>query len=266
MKKVSLLLAVLLVMTCCMLAACGGDEETSSTETSSAGVSSTATSSEETSSAAATSSEETTTTESSVEDTTTVDDSSVDDTTTDDESTTDEPSAGYDGDVIENKDGANLALNKSYTGADPSTHDGVKHYNAKLTDGVAMDTISYDEGNWFAYYYNADAMGDQVNAPNQVGTLVLDLEAVYAVSTVKINTFVGNASGIVPPKSIKVECSADGTNYTTLAEKSFTTPTDTVSTIEFLEFKGDATIPAQYVRVTIELQGIFAFINEIEVY
>lgn len=258
MKKVSLLLAVLLVLTCCLLAACGGDEDTPSTETSSTATSSEATSSEETTSEAASSVAE----ESSDDEEPST---QPEDSSEPVEESSEEPSTSYDGEVIENARGDNLALNKSYTGADPSTRDGVKHYNAKLTDGVALDTISYNEGDWFAFYYNADATGTDINAPDQVGTFVIDLENVYEVSLVKINTFVGNASGILPPKSIKVECSADGTNYSTLEEKSFDKP-DEGSVIEFLAFSGETWLPAQYIRVTVELQGIFAFINEVEVY
>lgn len=266
MKKVSLLLAVLLVLTCCLLAACGGDEDTSSTETSSANVSADASSTEETSSESPSASEESSVAESSVEETP----SEPEESSVSDETSEEEPPAGYDGDVTENTDGANLALNKTYTGADASTHDGVKQYNAKLTDGAALESISYSEGDWFAYYYNPDAAGDQVNAPNKVGSFVLDLEQVYAISSVKINTYLGNTGdGILPPKSIKVEYSADGSSYSTLAEQSFPTAdpeNKTEAIVEFLEFKGDAKVPAQYIRVTIELQGIFAFINEVEVY
>lgn len=264
MKKVSLLLAVLLVLTCGLLAACGGDEETSSTETSSASTSSTAASSEATSSEASSAVEESSVAdESSVEET-----SSVQEESSEPEESSEEPSAGYDGPVEENPNGENLALNKSYTGANPSTHADVSKYNAKLTDGNAKDALSYD-GEWFAFYYNKDAVGDVVNAPDQVGTIVLDLEKVYAISDVKINAYLGNiGDGILPPKSIKVEYSADGTNYSSMGEQSFEKPDDAAKdkTVKWVEFNADEAAAAQYIRITVTMQGTFVFINEIEVH
>lgn len=263
MKKISILLALVLALSCCLftLAACGDSEEASSpADTSSAETSSAATSSEKEESSVAASSEEAESSE--------PEESSVPEETSEpDETSEEEPSAGYDGDVIENKDGKNLALGKSYTGADASTHPDVAKYCANLTDGEKATDLATDEGVWFAYYYSDAADADKVNAPGQVGTFVLDLEAVYAVSSVKINAFIGNNWGILPPKSIKVEYSADGSSYSTLGTKSFTTPEENnVTIVELVEFAGDAPVAAQYIRVTVELQGIFAFFNEIEVY
>lgn len=167
----------------------------------------------------------------------------------------------------------NVAEGKKYTGAEPSTHPNNVRYNAKLTDGVAKDSLSdLVEGDWFAFYYNDGAEG--INAPDKVGTIVVDLEEVYTVSSVKINTFVGNMWGIVPPESIKVEYSEDGETYTVLDEKSFTAPEKEkgedgkeieVDKVEFVEFKGEADVDARYIKVTVKLNGIFAFLNEIQV-
>lgn len=264
MKKVSLFLAVLLVLTCCLLASCGGEgDDASSAETSSAATSSEKASSEDKTSSAAASSEE-----SSVEEPSSEPEESSEPEPSESETSSEEPSTGYDGPIEENPDGANLALNKSYTGANPSTHDSVKQYNANLTDGKAKDSLSYD-GEWFAYYYNKDAVGDVVNAPDRVGTLVIDLEKVYAVSDVKINTYLGNTGdGILPPSSIAVEYSTDGTNYSKLGEQSFEAPDATLKdkTVKWVEFKADKAVAAQYIRVTFAVPGTFAFINEVEVH
>lgn len=266
MKKVSLLLAVLLVLTCCLLAACGGGEEESAASedvSSATETSSEAAVSDETSSEAESADESTVVDESSVvEESSEPDESSVVD-----ESSEEEPPAGYDGDVIENTDGANLALNKSYTGAAPSAHPDVAKYNANLTDGKANDTISYD-GEWFAFYMNADATGEgYVNAPDRVGVVVIDLENVYNVSKVQINAFLGNASGIVAPASLKVEVSADGTSYTQLGSIDISKPEENDVTVDWVVIEGGA-VAGQYVRVTVTMDAYapFAFLNEIEVY
>ncbi len=170
--------------------------------------------------------------------------------------------------------GDNLAKGKEYEGANPSTLPQNANYTANLTDGVALDKLSYEKGDWFAFYYNEAAEGDQINAPDKVGTVTIDLGAVYSVDSVKVNTFTGNSSGILPPKSMKVEYSEDNSKFSVLEEKTFTVPevekddagkNIPVETVENVEFKGSASVNAQYIRVTVELQGIFAFLNEIEV-
>ena len=274
MKKVSLLLAVLLALSCCllMLAACG-EEETPADESSSA-----APSSEPSSTPSAESSEEETTSEpeETSEPETSEPEASEPEAsepeasepeTSEPETSEPEPSGGYDGDVLENTDGANLALNKSYTGANPSAHPDVAKYNANLTDGNAKDAISYD-GEWFAFYMNVDATGEgYVNAPDRVGTVVIDLEKVYGVSKVQINAFLGNASGIVAPASVKVEVSTDGKSYTQLGSIDINKPEENDTTVDWIVIEGSA-VAAQYVRVTVTMDAYapFAFLNEIEVY
>lgn len=156
----------------------------------------------------------------------------------------------------------NLALNKNYTGAEPSS---VANYSAKLTDGNAADKPSYDD-NWFAFYYNADATPDKINAPEGVGTVVIDLEALCTVESIRVNTYQGDiGDGILPPKSMKVEISADGETYTQFGEeKTFTAEKDS-TLVDWVEFKADAA-DARYVKLTVVLNSIWAFLNEIEVY
>lgn len=162
----------------------------------------------------------------------------------------------------------NIALGKNYTGGEPSTHDAVKKYNAKLTDGRAANGISYD-GEWFAFYYNADATGTgNINAPDRVGTIVIDLEQAYNVGTVKVNAFLGNASGIVAPSSVKVEVSVDGTSYTQLGSTAtFDKPANDDATVDWIVISGDA-VEGRYVKVTVAMDPYapYAFLNEIEVY
>lgn len=167
----------------------------------------------------------------------------------------------------------NVAEGKSYTGAEPSTNASNTRYNANLTDGKATNSLSgLVEGDWFAFYCNDGAEG--INAPDKVGTFVIDLEEVYAVSSVNINTFMGNMWGIIPPESIKVEYSEDGTNYSVLEEKAFTTPTKEkddegndkdLDKVENVEFKGAEKVNARYIKVTVKLAGVFAFLNEVQV-
>ncbi len=175
--------------------------------------------------------------------------------------------------------GDNLALGKSYTGAETSTKEDVKKYSANLTDGNAATKMSTAVGDWFAFYYQEQdgKPVDGVNAPNRVGTFTIDLGAVSAVGSVKINTFTGNMWGVVPPKSVKVEYSTDNTDFSTLEEKTFTIPAKEkgedgkdkdLEKIENIEYAGqNGSVSARYIKVTVTLQdnAVFAFLNEVEV-
>ena len=175
--------------------------------------------------------------------------------------------------------GDNLALGKTYTGAEASTKEDVKKYCANLTDGNAATKMSTTVGDWFAFYYQEQdgKPVDGVNAPNRVGTFTIDLGAVSAVGSVKINTFTGNMWGIVPPKSVKVEYSTDNADFSTLEEKTFTIPAKEkgedgkdkdLEKIENIEYAGqNGSVNARYIKVTVTLQdnAVFAFLNEVEV-
>ena len=175
--------------------------------------------------------------------------------------------------------GDNLARGKTYTGADASTKEDVKKYSANLTDGKAVTKMSTTVGDWFAFYYQEQdgKPVDGINAPNHVGTFTIDLGAVSAVGSVKINTFTGNMWGVVPPKSIKVEYSTDNAAFSTLEEKTFTIPAKEknadgkdvdLEKIENIEFAGqNGSVSARYIKVTVTLQpnAVFAFLNEVEV-
>lgn len=165
--------------------------------------------------------------------------------------------------------GDNLAKGKTYTGADPSKHPSNANYTANLTDGVAAEHLSFNSGVWFAFYYNKDATGEgYINAPNGVGTLVIDLGDTYPVDTVKVNTFLGNSSGILPPKSMKVDYSTDGENFTALCDaKTFEKPEGDppIDKVENVEFKSGSSVNARYIQVTVELAATFAFIDEVQV-
>lgn len=175
--------------------------------------------------------------------------------------------------------GDNLALGKTYTGAEASTKEDFKKYCANLTDGTAVTKMSTTVGDWFAFYYQEQdgKPVDGINAPSRVGTFTIDLGAVSAVGSVKINTFTGNMWGVVPPKSIKVEYSTDNTDFSTLDEKTFTIPAKEkgedgkdkdLEKIENIEFAGqNGSVSARYIKVTVTLQdyAVFAFLNEVEV-
>ena len=152
----------------------------------------------------------------------------------------------------------NVALGKDYKighGTNNAT------YNASLTDGNASTGLSYQPDEWFGFVAS--------NTQNNVGTATIDLGDNYVISYASVHTYFGRTGdGVVTPASMKVEVSSDGTNYTMLgAEVTYANPEQAPGfTTEWINFAGEGTVTGRYVRLTVVIQGAFAFINEIEVY
>lgn len=253
MKKLSMLLALMLVATCCMLASCGGDEETSSTASVASSV--------EASSEAASSIEETS---SAVADVSSEAESSVEESSEAESSIEESSEAAPAVEATEGVEpsGDNLALNATITGVDVNGNNPA--YSASLNDGAAADELTYDN-NWFAYLYNAGAP-DQANAPGGVGTMLIDLGEVTEITAVRLHAFLGNDAGITAPLSVKFEYSEDGENFVTFGEKTFEKEEAGVRITDWVGYTLSAPVNAQYVRVSVTLNGVWAFLNEVEVY
>lgn len=144
---------------------------------------------------------------------------------------------------------------------------GYRQYTASLTDGVVCDTIKYDEGYWWTFYHHVDENGnelDETTAPGKVGTLVYDLGETCTVSSVRIHAALPNISGIQPPKKVVISVSDDGETYKNFAAKTFTVPAVDDTTVTWVEYTGTA-VAGRYVKITVDLNGVFAFMDEIEV-
>ena len=261
MKKLSLVLALILVLTCSVLAACGDKTEESSAAESVA--ESTATSTEE---STATSTEESTatSTEESVEA------STEESTEASTEESVEESTPAEDvipqGTAVDSPKGKNVALNKSYTGADVAitSGDGTPcGYSANLTDGQASAVGAYDNS-WFAFWYNSDSSLPSNNAPGGIATVVVDLDkAVKDITAIRINLFNANTSGIVGAESIVAYVSEDNTNWTAVGYLALPETDEPAWASIAVD---NAT--AQYVKLVIDLGtgGSWCFANEIEVY
>ncbi len=165
--------------------------------------------------------------------------------------------------------GTNIVLGKEYSG----THNRSEYY-ANLTDGKAKDSISFVHDEWFGFYYHTGLTNEEnltdknSNAPNGIGTVAFDLDGKYDLTHVRVNTFLGNYSGISAPYYIAVETSDSGTDYKEVARQSFTEVTSDsadAKKVSWIEFNlSDVT--ANYVRLIIDTRNTQTFINEIEVY
>ncbi|MBO5869671.1 MAG: InlB B-repeat-containing protein [Clostridia bacterium] len=158
----------------------------------------------------------------------------------------------------ESPEHSNIAFGKKYEISGNGI--GYSTYTANLTDGSATSTLTYDN-NWFAFYYNKDADASTVNAPDGIGSVVIDLGKYYSLSNVKINMINNVGAAILPPKAVKVYLSNDGTEFTEATDMS-------ILQIENVAYWNESKIEgiARYVKVEFALNGSFVFLNEIEIY
>ena len=243
MKKLSLVLALIFVLTCSVFVACTEETETSSEATVESSAAESVTESEAVSEAASEAESE-------------VESEAVSEAESEAVSETETETSEPAGEV--EVTGANVAkgLKPTISGT------GVGHdiYTADLTDGNANTAMAYD-GTWFAFYNNADADQAIVNAPGFIGSAVFDLGSAKNITSVRANLVNNTGAAVVPPKSVKVYLSSDGKTWTEAGSLP-------VQTVENTAYWAEAEISgtAQYVKVEFELDGIFAFVNEIEIY
>ncbi len=153
----------------------------------------------------------------------------------------------------------NVALNKPYTGAIASPVNTT--YSANLTDGVASKSETYDSS-WFGFYYSKTAAANTINAPNGKGEIVIDLkEVVNGIGYVRVNVWNCNESGVHTAKKITLFTSEDGVRYTT--DGTLFIPRGNAPDWAYISVDN---ISARYVKLVIETQEIWTFLNEIEVY
>ncbi len=250
MKKLSLMLAFVLVFAL-VLVACGDETETSSTPATESSVAADASSeaaTEESSEAAVEESSEAAVEESSEA---AVEESSEAAVEESSEAVVEDTSV----EIVEGN-GANVALNKSYTISGIGNRDA---YYGNITDGVVAVGLGEDkESVWFGFYENG---ANPTNAPDKIGYFIIDLENAYSLTSVKAHLINKDAWGIGVPVSAKAYISIDGTNFTEAGELEIDS-TDGVEYWTEVEVTGNA----RYVKFELTLSTSFAFVSEVEVY
>lgn len=144
----------------------------------------------------------------------------------------------------------NIALGKDYTlsGEENAT------YNAKLTDGNAYGAMTYDN-RWFAF--------TSANTVDKVGTVVIDLGALYDITALQANLVNDTGAGVAVPEYAEFYVSEDGETW---SEAIVLTVSDANQVAYWTEAE-NLEVSAQYVKFEIKIgNGAFAFLNEIEVY
>ena len=152
----------------------------------------------------------------------------------------------------------NVALGKEYVLSGCGNR---ASYYGDLTDGASVNALGNNNNvDWFGFYCNGDNMAD-INAPDKVGTVVIDLGAKYDISSMRTKTIAMPSWGIAAAGAINFYASADGVEYTLVGS-------GVVTTDEGVGYWSgtDCEVTAQFVKLEVKLAGTFAFINEFEVY
>jgi len=162
--------------------------------------------------------------------------------------------------------GENVAIGKPVENA---TDRG--SYNANLTDGVALGNLTYNAADWFGFYWNPGMdlegnLGQNTNAINGLANPIVDLGGLYDITTVRVNLFTGNTSGITAPETVTLKVSADGVNFEEIEVRGFEWPESGASKVEWVDFTLPEGTTAQYVCLEMVMRTTFVFLNEIEVY
>ena len=139
---------------------------------------------------------------------------------------------------------------------------GNSSYIGDLTDGVTPTKLDGNNGEWFAFY-NQPTYPENVNAPDGLGTIFIDLGEEKLLTEIKILTFLNSKWGINAPTSIEVFSSKTG-------EDGDWTAAGDIAYGELIEEAawGVSAINAQarYVKVEVTLNGVFAMLSEVELY
>ncbi|MBR6554073.1 MAG: discoidin domain-containing protein, partial [Clostridia bacterium] len=144
-------------------------------------------------------------------------------------------------------------------------------YNADLTDGVALDSLTYNAEDWFGFYWNPgmDLAGNEANKTNAIDGIAkptVDLGATASIDKVRVNVFNGCTSGITAPETITLKVSTDGETYTDVDVVSLEWPETGATDVLWVEFALETAVDARYVQLEMKMRTTFVFLNEIEVY
>lgn len=157
-------------------------------------------------------------------------------------------------------EGENVALNKSYT-LSGLLQSGYGNYKALLTDGKAHDKLTYD-ANWFSFFNKDGLPAEELNVENGIGYAVIDLGEAKELTGVRAHICNGGTAGINAPHAATVYVSDDGVNFTKAAELDISTDASAIYWTG-AELSG---VSARYVKFEFKPNGLFVFINELEVY
>lgn len=157
-------------------------------------------------------------------------------------------------------EGENIALGKEYT-LSGKLGGGYGSYTALLTDGKYTESLTYDS-NWFSFFNNATLTPEELNTEDGLGYAVIDLGKETELQGVRAHICNGGTAGINAPFYGKIYLSSDGTNFTEAGEMAIASDPSAIYWAG-LELDGQS---ARYVKFEFKPNGLFVFLNELEVY
>lgn len=155
--------------------------------------------------------------------------------------------------------GTLASQNKSYT-LSGGLGNGYGNYTALLTDGKYVEGLTYD-ANWFAFY-NANLPENEINCVDGIGYAIIDLEKDTDLSFVRAHICNGGTAGINAPVEAVVSVSSDGVNFKEVGKLPINSD-ETAIYWTGIELKD---LNARYVKFSFTPNGLFVFLNELEVY
>lgn len=138
---------------------------------------------------------------------------------------------------------------------------GYGNYKAKLTDGKYTEALSYDS-NWFSFFNNPSLPAEQLNTENGIGYLIIDLGEEKDLTGVRAHICNGGEAGINAPIAASVSISSDGEAFTEVASL----PIDGDERAIYWSGADITGKSGRYVKFTFQPNGLFVFLNEVEVY
>ena len=139
---------------------------------------------------------------------------------------------------------------------------GFGNYTAKLTDGQFTDTLTYD-ANWFSFYNKEGLPEAEANCENGIGYIIIDLEKETDISFLRAHLSNGGTAGINAPYEASVSVSSDGVSFKEVGKLPIDRSDDSA-----IYWTGINTndVSGRYVKFSFTPNGLFVFINELEVY
>ena len=156
--------------------------------------------------------------------------------------------------------GTLASLNKSYRLSGLMQTGGFE-YTALLTDGKYTNSLTYDN-NWFTFVNGPAYTGEESNTENGIGYAIIDLGQTTDISGVRAHICNGGTAGIHAPSAAKVYVSDDGISFKEVATLKIAQDPSAI----YWTGANLSNVSGRYVKFEFKPNGLFCFMNELEVY
>ncbi|MBQ5837159.1 MAG: discoidin domain-containing protein, partial [Clostridia bacterium] len=162
----------------------------------------------------------------------------------------------------------NVALNKEYTISGNGKNYG---HTGSVTDGIICEkpfsgdaAASSDErkASWFCFYYHIkESFQPNVNAPDGIGYIIIDLEEEYALSSLRVFLIDKPTWGSPIPDAVNAYVSLDGVAYEEVGTFGLECEEDSPFWSEI-----EVECTARYLKIEVDLGSTEGYLGEVEAY